>query len=117
MSRTLAESSRRRLISEYGAPEHFTWQLLRSTCATYQCNAPSLFGAAAAFASAKRLGHAVAISEKLYASLFSVSRDARCLETAMGIESEMARIVEGARHGRHPRGRVAVPPGPVRRPL
>lgn len=97
---TLVESARRRLVGKYGAPGDFGWQVLRSTCATYQCNAPSLFGAAAAFMSAKRLGHSVAVSEKHYAGQFNgISRDARTLEQAMQIEDVMVRVVAAAAGG------------------
>jgi len=114
LSRALVEAARRRLVgtvpeakkkvgtkkkrkvkvpTSYGAPSDFTWQVLRSSCATYQCNAPSLFGAAAAFVSAKRLGHSITVSEKHYAGLFAVSREARTLEAAMGIEEVMVKVV------------------------
>jgi integrase len=103
MAKTLAEAARRRLVSEYGAPE-FSWQLLRSTCATYQCNAPGLFGDAAVFRSAKRLGHSVAVAEKHYADQYAVARDARTLETAMQIEEVLTRVI----------ARVSGPQGQVR---
>lgn len=73
------------LVVDYGAPKRFTWQLLRGTCATYLCNAPSIFGAASAWSSAKRLGHSVQVAERHYAGLLSVSADARTIEQAMGI--------------------------------
>lgn len=92
--KTLAEAARRRLVVEYKAPE-FSWQLLRSTAATISCNAPGIFGDAAAFTSSKRLGHSVAVAEKHYADQFAVSRHARTLEQAMGIEEIMARVVSG----------------------
>jgi len=110
---TLVESTRRRLLGTvpetpkkanpmkvrkvkptvcYEAPE-FTWHQLRSTCATYQCNAPGLFGDAAHFISAKRLGHSVLISEKHYAGLISVSREAKTLEACMGVEKVMSKVL------------------------
>jgi integrase len=93
MSRALADAARKRLLGAFGAPE-FSWQGLRSSCATYQCNAPNVFGSAAAFASAKRLGHSVAVSEKHYAGLFGgISREARTLEAAMQIEPHMKRVL------------------------
>lgn len=95
MTKTAAEAARRRLIGSYGAPKAFTWQLLRSTCATYSCNAPGIFGDAASFSSAKRLGHSVEVSEKHYAGQLMVSREARTLEQAMGIEGLVARVVAG----------------------
>lgn len=93
-----AEPKRKRAarVIDYGAPKSFTWQVLRSTCATYQCNAPALWGAAAAFVSAKRLGHSITVSEKHYAGLFAVSREARTLEAAMQIEDLAAEIVARA---------------------
>ncbi len=108
MSRALAEGTRKRLVAEFRAPK-FSWQLLRSTCATFQCNAPSLWGTAAPFVSAKRLGHAVAVSERVYAGQLAVSREARTLEAAMQIEDVMARVLErvgGAKVAkpRHARG-------------
>ena len=87
MPKTTAEAARRCLIKSFGAPAQFSWQLLRSTCATFQCNAPGVFGDAAVFASAKRLGHSVTVAEKHYAGLFVVSRDAKTLEAAMKIEA------------------------------
>lgn len=118
MPKSQAEAARRRLVGEvpkkerkadtqrkrkvkdpidFGAPRNFTWQVLRSTCATFQCNAPAIFGDAAAFKSAKRLGHSTAVSEKLYADQFDVSREARTLEQAMGIEDVMAGVVAASK--------------------
>jgi integrase len=83
-------------VSGFGAPE-FSWQLLRSTCATVGSSAPSIWGTAAAFASAKRLGQSVAIADKRYAALlFEVREDAKTLEAAMEIETQMAEIVARA---------------------
>jgi hypothetical protein len=81
----------------FNAPANFTWQLLRSTCATYQTNAPGLFGDAAAWSSAKRLGHSVTVAEARYAGQLEVSREARTLEAAMRIEEHMRRIISVAR--------------------
>jgi integrase len=92
LSRDLVESTRERLLGRYDAPT-FSWQMLRSTCATVQCNAPSLFGAAAAFMSAKRLGHSVVVSERRYAGQVAVSKSARTLEAAMGIADLMDEVV------------------------
>lgn len=85
---------RKRELPTYDAPRDFSWQILRSTCATYQTNAPGLFGAASAWVSAKRLGHSVQVSEKHYAGLVDVPRDARTLEAAMGIEKAVAAIIK-----------------------
>jgi integrase len=79
-------AARKRLRAKYGAPA-FTWQELRRTCGTWLTCAPSIFGAASAFLSAKRLGHGVLIAEKHYVGqLTGISQDARTLEAAMGIE-------------------------------
>lgn len=77
-------------MAEHDARKHLTWQLLRSTCSTYLTNAPSIAGAAAVFVSAKRCGHSVMVAKKHYAGLVSVSREARTLEAAMGIEGLVA---------------------------
>lgn len=77
----------------FGAPE-FSWQKLRSTCATVSCNAPSMFGDAAVFKAAKRLGHSVMVSEKRYAGLLAVSREARTLEAAMQVDDLVSKAVE-----------------------
>ncbi|MCB9591146.1 MAG: hypothetical protein H6719_00315 [Sandaracinaceae bacterium] len=85
--------ARRRLISAFGAPD-FTWQSLRSTCATYLTNAPGIFGAATVFMSAKQLGHSVAVAERHYLGVHrGIPRDAHTLEAAMQIESPMSRIL------------------------
>lgn len=103
MSRTLAEASRRRLIASYGAPE-FSWQTLRRSCGTYLTNAPGIFGAASAYRSAKQLGHGVEVAEKHYAGLFrGISREARTLEAAMGLEGVMSRLLHAADRRSAPR--------------
>jgi integrase len=105
MRRDVAEAARRRLIAKerilkgmgrnahkrqprvesFGAPT-FTWHDLRRTCGTFLTCAPSIYGGASAFLSAKRLGHSVAVSEKHYAgNLNNISVDASTLEEAMGI--------------------------------
>ncbi len=91
---TLLTSTRARLVAEYGAPEAFGWQVLRSTCATYLANAPAIYGAASAFLAARQLGHSVVVAEKRYAGqLRGISREARTLEAAMQIESELAGVL------------------------
>lgn len=83
--RDLAESARKRLVNEYGAPE-FTWHDLRRTCGTFLTCAPAIYGAASAFMSAKRLGHSVVVSEKHYAgSVSNIPATATTLEAALGI--------------------------------
>lgn len=85
----LVESSRSRLIEEFGAPK-FDWQMLRSTCATYLTNAPGIFGAATVFLSARQLGHSVAVAERHYLGVHrGIARDARTLEAAMQLEAEL----------------------------
>jgi hypothetical protein len=56
-------------------------------------NAKSIFGDAAAFVIAKRMGHSVAVSEKLYAGLVEVPPDAKTLEAAMQIEPQLTEII------------------------
>jgi len=97
MTSALALASRKRLLARKDVPKNFCWQVLRSTCATVQCNAPGLFGTAAAFVSAKRLGHSITVSEKHYAGLFAVSREARTLEAAMDVEEHMTAVSAMAR--------------------
>ncbi len=99
MSRSLAEPSRRRLVGTFGAPT-FSWQLLRSRCATIRCNAPSVLGDGAAFVSAKRLGHSTTVSEKHYAGDFQgIPRDATTLEAAMQVEAVMGQVVQQVSYG------------------
>jgi integrase len=75
-----------RLRRKFKAPETFTWQVLRSTCATYLINAPGIFGAASAYRESRQLGHSVAVAEKHYAGLMkSIPHAAKTLEQAMGI--------------------------------
>ena len=88
----LVTAARKRLINEYGAPD-FTWQDLRKTCGTYLTNAPSIFGAAAPFMSARQLGHSVTIAEKHYAGVLrGIPRDAHTLDAAMRTEEQLAKI-------------------------
>jgi integrase len=89
----LVESTRSRLIDEYGAPK-FDWQMLRSTCATYLTNAPGIFGGATVFMSARQLGHTVAIAERHYLGVHrGIPKDAHTLEAAMQIEHHMGDLV------------------------
>lgn len=97
---TIVNRTRRRLVSEFGAPD-FTWSQtkgskpsLRSTCASYLTNAPGIFRAAAAYRSAAQLGHSVTIAQKHYVGLVrGISPDAKSLEAAMGITTEMDDVV------------------------
>jgi integrase len=93
IARGTADAAAKRLRGEYGAPKHFTWQLLRSTCATYLTNAPGIFGASSAYRSAKQLGHSVQVAEKHYTDVLrGLPRDARTLEDAMGIGDILAQV-------------------------
>lgn len=80
------KAARRRLVATYGAPA-FTWHTLRRTCGTFLTCAPSIFGAASAYRSARQLGHSVTIAEKHYTGVVKVSPDAKTLEAAMGLEA------------------------------
>lgn len=83
-----AKAAAKRLRGTYGAPERFSWQMLRSTCATFLTNAPGIFGAASAYRSAKQLGHSVQVAEKHYLGLVrGIPATARTLEEAMGLRS------------------------------
>lgn len=85
----LVESTRARLIDEFGAPK-FDWQMLRSTCATYLTNAPGIFGAATVFMSARQLGHSVMVAERHYLGVHrGIPKDAHTLEVAMQIETHL----------------------------
>ncbi len=83
LSGYLADSTRKRLFKEFGAPR-FSWQQLRATAGTYLTNAPGIFGAASVYRSAAQLGHSVAVAEKHYLGVFrGIARDVRTLEAAM----------------------------------
>lgn len=99
-TRTVAGKLRARLTDTYGAPP-FNWSqrsgrtpALRSTCATYSTNAFGIWGDAAHYASAKRLGHSVTIAEKRYAGRWRVPREAKDLEQAMEVADEIAALVD-----------------------
>jgi integrase len=95
----LVEAARQRLIGEFGAPS-FSWQVLRSTCATYLTNAPGIFGAATAYMSAKQLGHSVTIAERHYTGLLrGIPKDAHTLESAMQIEPTMRAVMASVEPG------------------
>lgn len=78
----------KRLKEQYGAPESFSWQVLRRTCGTFLTNAPGIFGAASAYRSARQLGHsvAVAVAEKHYLGVVKVPPEAMTLEDAMALD-------------------------------
>jgi integrase len=95
LTRDALEAARKRLKTRAPA---FSWQGLRRTSGSYLTNAPGIFGAAAAFHSAKRLGHSVAVAEKHYlGTVKGIPHEAKTLETAMGIEVEAQAVVEFAR--------------------
>lgn len=102
-SRSKVEAARKRLVA-LGAPE-FCWSqteddtpALRATCGTFLTNAPGIYAAAAAFHSAKRLGHSIVIAERHYVGLLKgISKTARTLEAAMSIAPEIALTVTGTK--------------------
>jgi integrase len=95
LTRDTAHTAERRLRNQYGAPESFGWQALRRTCAVFLTNSPGIFGGASAYRSAKQLGHSVAVAEKHYVDVArGISPDARTLEDAMRIKSELAAVIE-----------------------
>lgn len=102
-SRSKIEAARKRLV-DFGAPE-FCWSqteadtpALRATCGTFLTNAPRIYAAAAAFHSAKRLGHSIAIAERHYVGLLKgVSKTAKTLEAAMGVGPEVSAAIAAAK--------------------
>ncbi len=104
LGRPILEAARKRL--KVGGAPSFSWQGLRRTTGSYLTNAPGIFGAAAAFHSAKRLGHSVSVAEKHYlGTVKGIPHAAKTIEDAMGIQVEAAEIVElvrerfGGQHG------------------
>jgi integrase len=80
-------------LARFGAPR-FTPHMLRRSCGTILTNAPAIFGAASAWASARRLGHSVVIAERAYAGVLrDLPADARTLEAAAGVEDLAEAIV------------------------
>jgi integrase len=95
----LIEAARARLMEELGAPA-FTWQVLRSSCATYLTNAPGIWGAATVFLSARQLGHSVAVAERHYLGVHrGIRHEARTLEAAMEAEGAAKQVVDGVSRG------------------
>jgi hypothetical protein len=106
-TRMAAKRSRRRMIEEFGSPE-FTYQQLRVTCDCYLNNSPGIFGGAAAFMAAKRLGHSVAISEKFYASAIrGIKPELRTLEEVLGIEKQCDQIIRSVSDASHDHASVS----------
>lgn len=96
LTKNEAKAAAQRLAA-LGAPV-WSWQTLRRTCGTFAVCAPAVYGSAAAYLSARRLGHSVAVSERHYAGVLrGIPREARTLEAAMGIEAAMERVLEAAR--------------------
>ena len=96
-----AKAIEKRLRKDYGAPDRCNWQALRRTCGTFLTNAPSIYGAASAYRSAKQLGHSVEVAERHYVGVArGIQRDARTLEAAMQIEPELSKIVAAVGAGR-----------------
>lgn len=86
-------ASAERIVSMYGAPV-WTWQLLRSTAATFLTNAPGVFGSASVFLSARQLGHSVAVAERHYLNTIrGIPREARTLEDAMQCEKKVDAVL------------------------
>lgn len=91
-SPTTWECQRVRLIERYGAPTFTANTLRRSAGTVLSCS--SVYGAAGAFLSARRLGHSVTIAERHYAgALHGLPLDARTFEDCAGIRSECEQIV------------------------
>lgn len=94
------DSSRKRLIKLYGAPE-FSAHTLRRTAGTILTNAPAIYGGASAWHSAKRLGHSVTMAERHYANALSgLPAEAKTLEAAAGIEDVCQRIIAAVKGGK-----------------
>jgi integrase len=101
LTRGEAVAAEKRLRGEYGAPAGCGWQALRRTCGTYLTNAPGIFGAASAYRSAKQLGHSVAVAEKHYVDVArGIQKDARTLEAAMQIDTELGHVVASVSDGK-----------------
>ncbi|MFN9332283.1 MAG: tyrosine-type recombinase/integrase [Planctomycetota bacterium] len=89
------QAAQMRMVARHGAPG-FTAHTLRRTCGTVLTNAPSIYGAASAWASARRLGHNVTIAEKHYLGhLGDIPPEARCIEDALGVRDVAEAIARG----------------------
>jgi integrase len=100
LTRAAVQAAELRLRRDYGAPAGCGWQALRRTCGTFLTNAPGIYGSASAYRSARQLGHSVTVAEKHYLGLVrGIPLEARTLENAMQIETQLAAVVEavGAR--------------------
>ena len=99
-SKTVITQTTRRLRTAYGAPETFSSQTLRATCATV-LNAPSnIYKSAALAIETKRLGHSPDIALEFYVDRLAVNEDAETFEDALGLrplfEAIAASVVTGA---------------------
>jgi integrase len=93
LTRMAAKRSRCRMSEEFGSPQ-FSYQQLRVTCDCYLNNSPGIYGGAAAFMAAQRLGHSVAISEKFYASAIrGIKPELHTLEEVLGITKQCDQII------------------------
>lgn len=88
-------SARKLLTRDYGAPA-FTYQHLRSTCATWLVCSPGIFAASVSlYRAASQLGHSIAVAERHYLNLIvGVPAEAADLETAMDIGPQVACVTE-----------------------
>ena len=107
VSYNLAKSTHKRLIRDFGAPEAFTWQMLRRSCGTY-ITCSGVFGKAGAWMSAKQLGHTVMVAERYYVgAIKDVPQDAKTVEDAMQIADLVGEVVECVSSGSRPARRAA----------
>jgi integrase len=76
----------------------WTYRMLRQTAGSYMANAPSVWGAASAFRTARQLGHSVTVSEKHYLGLCpGIPAEARTVEAAMQAEAAFAGVLATVR--------------------
>jgi hypothetical protein len=82
------------LKSDYGAPERFDYQTLRSTVSTYLSNAPGIYGSVADLHATKQLGHSQEVARKHYTGLVKgIPRDLRTLEAVTRIEDQCRAVI------------------------
>jgi integrase len=92
LSEYLVESSRKRLVDVYGAPE-FTWQMLRATAATFLTNS-GIFGAATHYQSARQLGHSVVVAQQHYVGIErGIDPGLRTLDEVLGVGAQLRAIL------------------------
>jgi integrase len=74
-------------------PSRWTWKQLRSTCGTWLVCAPGIFGGASVYMASRQLGHSTRVAETHYWNVLrGIDPQARTLERAMAIESEVGLI-------------------------